>query len=80
MFFTAKERMEPFAILLLPLLFSVEWGTHAVPHLFADLRGGIQRLVSGLGRGTSGHETHVSAHPAHVVRKHYFEKVPVSIK
>ena len=69
MFCRAKESMELFAILLLSLPFPVEWSTHAVPNLFADLRGGIQRVVSGLGRSTSGHETHISAHPAHVVRK-----------
>lgn len=69
MFCKVKESMEPFAIILLSLPFPVWWSTHAVPNLFADLRGGIQCVVSGLGRGTSGHETHVSAHPAHVVRK-----------
>lgn len=56
-------------LLVLFWVFPVEWNTHVAPDLFADLRGGIQRLVSGLGRGTSGLETHISAHPAHVVRK-----------
>lgn len=37
--------------------------------LLADLRGGIQCVVSGLGRGISGPETNVSAHQALVVRK-----------
>lgn len=68
MFSRAKESMEPFAILLLSFPFPVKWSTHAVPDLFADLWGGIQHLVPGLGRGTSGHETHVSAHPTHVVK------------
>lgn len=68
MFCRAKESMEPFAVLL-NLPFPVRWSTHAVPNLFADLRGGIQCVVSGLGRGTSGYETHISAHPTHVVRK-----------
>lgn len=69
MFCRAKESMGPFAILLLSFPFPVKWSTHAVPDLFADLRGGIQRVVPGLGRCTSGHETHISAHPTHVVKK-----------
>jgi len=69
MFCRVQESMEPFAVLLLSLPFPVVWSTHAVPNSFADLRGRIQCVVSGLGRGTGGHETHISTHPSHVVRK-----------
>lgn len=37
MFCTAKEGTEPFSVLLLTLHFPVEWSTHAVLGLFADL-------------------------------------------